>query len=502
MHNDLEKIAMELSSQRLIPFIGAGASFPHLKLDWDILCSKMNVLTGVEEKDNLQAAQIFIDKFGRGAFANFLKENIFVNNFDDLLGENYLFLMSLNCFHYYTTNQDNVFERCLEKYQREYQVISTLDTFRNMIPNVQTIFKFHGDIKYPESIVFSYNDYSRRMPLSKELASYHPLDITLLADAITRKFLFIGYSFRDPNIREIFDHINRIFNGNPPESYLLQYIPDKEFANKMEKYNINCIDCTKYFPGISESQAYSATLAFLSNHAFGLKTTNEIDDIFSSDKFTLVSIKTSYEVDIFTGYLNETSDNIETIIEKFRSAFDTKNIPKDLSKKVEMVFLTIIERVDKKDLLMDIQGAIINLSMFDPGCVFNIIIAYFCKLNDFFEDDVFNSIHLFNVHAHIIPSKLNILLVAMALDKLLGQNKAVDNLLNYIIHSIHSSHDLDELQDDEKQYVRYHFDRAFNQTKNYSNPLNRDFSFGRRVSVEQIRDRMLNSLPKKDRDMP
>jgi hypothetical protein len=238
MFNILDKVANELSLQRLVPFVGAGASFPQLKTDWDGICSKMNSKTGSIEKDNLRAAQKFIDKYGKKRFATFLKQNLIIQEFDDTLGENYLFLMALNCYHYYTTNQDNVFEKCFEKYHREFQIVSTLDTFKKMNPNQQTIFKFHGDLDYPESIVFSTNDYDRRMPISKDLSSYNPLDIMLIADMISKGIFFIGYLFRDPNIINIFEHIGKIFDYKPPKSYLLQYIPDNQFENDMLKYNM------------------------------------------------------------------------------------------------------------------------------------------------------------------------------------------------------------------------------------------------------------------------
>jgi hypothetical protein len=151
----LEKIAYELAKHKLIPFIGAGVSFEHLNLNWDILCSEMNTETGINEKDNLIAAQHYVDKFGKNNFVSFLKKRLLISDFNDMKGESALFLLSINNPHYYTTNQDNVFEKCLEKYNRKYQKISIKETFQDIYPNLTTIFKFHGDLQYPDSVVFS-----------------------------------------------------------------------------------------------------------------------------------------------------------------------------------------------------------------------------------------------------------------------------------------------------------------------------------------------------------
>ena len=95
----LEKIAHDLSKHKLIPFIGAGVSIGHLHLDWDMLCSKMNAESGIDERDNLIATQNYVDKFGKDSFVNFLKKYLIINDFDDAKGESALFLLAVNSPH-------------------------------------------------------------------------------------------------------------------------------------------------------------------------------------------------------------------------------------------------------------------------------------------------------------------------------------------------------------------------------------------------------------------
>ena len=102
--NLIEEIAEEIANNRLIPFAGAGVSFSHIHVNWNDICSKMNDITGYKGNDNLEAAQIMVDKIGKTEFCNFLKQYFYIDKFNDLFGENHLFLMSLNYARYYTVS--------------------------------------------------------------------------------------------------------------------------------------------------------------------------------------------------------------------------------------------------------------------------------------------------------------------------------------------------------------------------------------------------------------
>jgi hypothetical protein len=60
------------------------------------------------------------------------------------------------------------------------------------------IIKFHGDFSNPQRTVLSESDYEFRIRLEDEL------DLKLRSDMLGATFLFIGYSFRDPNISYLF----------------------------------------------------------------------------------------------------------------------------------------------------------------------------------------------------------------------------------------------------------------------------------------------------------
>jgi len=493
----LEKIAYELAKHKLIPFIGAGVSFEHLHLDWDILCSEINIETGINEKNNLMAAQHYVDKFGKNNFVNFLKKHFLINDFNDMKGESALFLLSINSPHYYTTNQDNIFEKCLEKYCRKYQNISTKETFQNMKQNLTTIFKFHGDLQYPETIVFTKSDYEERMPKNNKLPNYNPLDIMLIADTISRGCLFVGYSFRDPNINEIFNHISTIFDGKPPKSYLIEYFPDVDFEDKLKKYNIECINCSGFFPGMNNDEAYSAVLSFLITKSFEYRDQNEIGELFSSDQYSIIPILTIYELNNFKKYMDTTADKIDTIIDKFRALADRRNIPKDVSKCTSEIVKKMLVSVDSKKSLLNIQDALHNINIPDINITSDIMIEYYYKLNDFSESDAMDNIRLFNIHIRHIHSNYNIFFATAALERLSMDGKKTYNLLNCLRYSIGSSGDIEELPSDIQEYIKFQLNKQYSTEKSLHNPLNQPKSFfGKKCTYEDIFNDLINMMPK------
>jgi hypothetical protein len=71
------------------------------------------------------------------------------------------------------------------------------------------IIKFHGDLDHPSEIVLTESDYEKRLSLSTAL------DYRLRSDLLGRVLLFIGYSFRDPNVSYLFRLFTDHFTDKP-----------------------------------------------------------------------------------------------------------------------------------------------------------------------------------------------------------------------------------------------------------------------------------------------
>lgn len=74
------------------------------------------------------------------------------------------------------------------------------------------VIKFHGDLNAPNEMVLSESHYEKRMRLESAM------DLRLRSDILGRAILFVGYSFRDPNIAYLFRTVNERF-GDLPHSF-------------------------------------------------------------------------------------------------------------------------------------------------------------------------------------------------------------------------------------------------------------------------------------------
>ena len=111
------------------------------------------------------------------------------------------------CKIYYTTNFDNFLERALRLYHRCVTVVAVEGEMG--ASDDSEIIKFHGDLDHPNQIVLTERDYENRLKLESSM------DHRLRADLLGRVALFLGYSFRDPNVSYLFRLFTEEFFGKP-----------------------------------------------------------------------------------------------------------------------------------------------------------------------------------------------------------------------------------------------------------------------------------------------
>jgi hypothetical protein len=107
------------------------------------------------------------------------------------------------CRLFYTTNYDNFLERAFRLNGIDTHV-SAIEMQLGLGHSKREVIKFHGDLDHPDQIVLTESDYEQRLRFST------PMDFRLRSDLLGRVILFIGYSFRDPNVSYLF----RLFTDN------------------------------------------------------------------------------------------------------------------------------------------------------------------------------------------------------------------------------------------------------------------------------------------------
>lgn len=106
----------------------------------------------------------------------------------------------------YTTNFDDLLERTFGWAGRRCQVVAGPEDLQRWrfdeVDGRQVarfpIYKLHGTLERPETLVLSEPDFQRRSDLAA-----HPIDLRFCSDAVGREILLVGYGFNDPNMRWI-----------------------------------------------------------------------------------------------------------------------------------------------------------------------------------------------------------------------------------------------------------------------------------------------------------
>jgi hypothetical protein len=242
---------------RLLPFVGAGVSSSvewnengqtMRGPSWSQLVDHAAGELGFQSADlirargtDLQILEYFKLHFsGHTRLTNWLLLNIHPPD-NAILGSpihNELAKMT-QCRIIYTTNFDDLIERSLGLNGRKYKAVAIE---AHMRPDFETteVVKFHGDWNHPDRMVLTESDYERRMEFRAAM------DLRLWSDLLNRSVLFLGYSFRDPNVAYLFRQVKERFEGLPNTSsgrraYIVVQDPSHFERRLFEERNIEVV---------------------------------------------------------------------------------------------------------------------------------------------------------------------------------------------------------------------------------------------------------------------
>lgn len=117
---------------------------------------------------------------------------------------------------YWTTNYDQMIERAMEARNKTLDIKTTDSTFTTTRPGFGAVlYKMHGDVVDPERMIITRDDYEK---YSRE----HDLFLaTLRSDLASKTFLFIGFSFADPNVEYILGQLRGVLGNSPRTHYTI-----------------------------------------------------------------------------------------------------------------------------------------------------------------------------------------------------------------------------------------------------------------------------------------
>lgn len=132
-----------------------------------------------------------------------------------------------------TTNYDQLFESALISAGKQPRVevytpnLEPTTDYRDPTAESPVVFKIHGDILRPETIVLTDEDYIQFVLRMSSKDPYDPVPLTLKYYLTGWTTLFVGYSLLDYNLRLLFKTLRwKIDSASMPDMYSVDYHPD------------------------------------------------------------------------------------------------------------------------------------------------------------------------------------------------------------------------------------------------------------------------------------
>jgi len=213
------ELLKDLAEDNLAIFAGAGLSAPAGFVSWSELLRPIAEELDLEvekETDLVALAQYHCNSnlANRGRLNQLL-----INELSDeaKITTNHKILARLPVSTYWTTNYDKLIEKALTeagKIPDTKHCIKQLSFTKRGRDAV--VYKMHGDIDHPDEAVLTKDDYE----------AYHvkmqPFINALSGDLVSKTFLFLGFSFTDPNLDYILSRVRVAYSTDQRQHYCVQ----------------------------------------------------------------------------------------------------------------------------------------------------------------------------------------------------------------------------------------------------------------------------------------
>jgi len=285
----LRDVGKELSEENVAVFAGAGMSAGAGFVNWSELLRPIAEELGldVDKESDLVALAQFHCNDNANNRSQLNQRLIEEFSREALETANHQILCRLPIRTYWTTNYDKVIETALDKAGKIADVKYTKAHLSTTKPKRDAVvYKMHGDVDHPSQAVLTKDDYERyHVKMDQYLAN-------LKGDLISKTFIFIGFSFTDPNLDYILSRVRVAYESNQRRHYCFiktvvqkdgedladfEYRKRKQdyFVKDLERFNVKTI-LVDEFSEITEllgrlEKNYKAKTIFISGaaHEYG-----------------------------------------------------------------------------------------------------------------------------------------------------------------------------------------------------------------------------------------
>jgi len=196
-------------------FAGAGLSIPAGFVNWSDLMSEIAQDLGLNidiESDLVSMAQFHVNenrtrsKINRKILEEFTEEAKETAN--------HKIIAKLPITSIWTTNYDELIERSFINENKIVDVKHTNSQLLTTKPKRDVvIYKMHGDVNHPNSAIITKEQYEQYHQ------THEPFINALTGELTTKTFLFIGFSFTDPNLDYVLSRLNFRYKEEKRQHY-------------------------------------------------------------------------------------------------------------------------------------------------------------------------------------------------------------------------------------------------------------------------------------------
>lgn len=258
-------------------FVGAGMSKSAGYVDWNSLmleCAQEIGLDLKREHDLVAVAQYYLNKHRNRSRLN----QIMVQEFskEATRTTNHEIISRLPIDTVWTTNFDTLLETAYGDFGKRVDVKSDESKLATVVPERSVVlYKMHGDIATPKEIVIckeDYENYARKHTVFQN---------TLEGHLVEKTFLFIGFSFTDPNLEYMLGHLRSLLGESGKQHYAVMRrhnradYPDGAEGEENYRYDLN-----KQQLQVDDLQRYHIQTLLIDDYADVTRVLSEIEQSY------------------------------------------------------------------------------------------------------------------------------------------------------------------------------------------------------------------------------
>lgn len=271
-------------------FAGAGLSIPAGYVNWPELMDEIAQDIGLDvsiETDLISLAQYHVNENRTRSKINRKILEEFVEDVEE--SENHRIIARLPISSIWTTNYDKLIENTFQKENKVVDVKYCNNQLLTTKPKRDVvIYKMHGDVNHPSEAILTkeqYEDYHR---------THEPFINALTGELTTKTFLFIGFSFSDPNLDYILSRLNFRYRKDKRQHYCFvkkQILGDN---NNLDKPTFD-YNTKKQSLIINDLKRYGIKSLVIDNYSEITDVLNEIENRFKKKTIFISGSAETYD---------------------------------------------------------------------------------------------------------------------------------------------------------------------------------------------------------------